>query len=337
MKKIINFPLWFIQLFGTAKSFEQNPIIGSRLLNRAGLHVARVILAHTMTKFRWWLLAPLISREERQTYREQGYIAIPDFLPRDQFERLKTELKTYDGEIRQCVQGDTATLYGLLDRQAIDGHPECGAFIRNKRLTRLMMYGGAKLRKPAYFVNCIKNGYVEGHVDPQKTFHTDTFHPTMKAWLFIDDVTDDNGPFHYVPGSHRLSWPRLKWEYWKSVKGRDLPIPYEKRGSLRGSDDDLKSLSLDRSKALKVPGNTLVMANTHGFHRRGAAPYSSRMAIYAYSRSNPFTPFPGFGNPLIAWAERYYTKKNWQNEDEKAKKNGTLASWHVVPSEKLQE
>ena len=276
MKNLFYYPWWFLQLFGTAKSFQNNPIIGSRLLNRAGLHVARVVLSHAMTRFRWALLSPLVARQQRKNFREQGYIALPDFLPSDQFERLKAELATYSGEVRECAQGDTLTLYGLLDRQATDAHPECRAFTKNKRLTRLMMYGGAKMRKPAYFVNCIKNGYIEGQIDPQKTLHADTFHPTMKAWLFIDDVTDDNGPFHYVPRSHKLSWARLKWEYAKSVGGRDLPIPYEQRGSLRVSDDDLKELGLDRSKAIKVPGNTLVMANTHGFHHRGTAPRSSR-------------------------------------------------------------
>lgn len=285
MKNIIYYPWWFLQLFGTAKSFQNNPIIGSRLLNRAGLHVSRVILSHAMTKFRWALLSPLITREQRKTFKEQGYLAIPDFLPSEQFERLKSELGHYSGEVRECIQGDTITLYGLLDDKATDDHPECRAFTKDKRLSRLMMYGGAKMRKPVYFVNCIKNGYVEADADPQKTLHTDTFHPTMKAWLFIDDVTDENGPFHYVPGSNKLSWARLKWEYRQSIKGRDLPTPYEQRGSLRVTDDDLKSMGFDGSKALKVPGNTLVMANTNGFHHRGKAPRSSRMALYAYSRS----------------------------------------------------
>ena len=42
--------------------------------------------------------------------------------------------------------------------------------------------------------------------------HADTFHPTVKAWLFLTDVAADAGPFTYVPGSHRLTPERLAWE-----------------------------------------------------------------------------------------------------------------------------
>ena len=73
-------------------------------------------------------------------------------------------------------------------------------------------YCAARLKRPLYYVQSIKNGYVAGRSDPQKVLHSDTFHSSMKAWYFIDDVTEDRGPFTYVPGSHRLTWKRLKWE-----------------------------------------------------------------------------------------------------------------------------
>lgn len=31
--------------------------------------------------------------------------------------------------------------------------------------------------------------------DPQNDLHMDTFHPTVKAWLWLDDVDEDMGPF----------------------------------------------------------------------------------------------------------------------------------------------
>ena len=337
MKNIMFFPLWFLQLFGTAKSFQHNPIIGNPTLNRAGLHVVRVVLSHAMTNLRWWLMSPLIPRHQRKAYREQGYLVIRDFLPGDQFAKLKAELKKYSGEVRECIQGNTLTLHGMLDREATDRHPECGAFTKDKRLSRLMMYCGAKMRQPLYFVSCIKNGYTDAGADPQKTLHRDTFHPTMKAWLFIDDVNDENGPFNYVPGSQRLSWARLKWEYRHSVTGAELPTPYEQRGSFRITKTMLATLGLKDATAFDVPGNTLVIANTNGFHYRGSAPRSSRMALYAYSRSNPFMPFPGIGLPPVAWVERFITKKYFEHEDKKASARGKRSSWHLVPSPKLQK
>ena len=41
---------------------------------------------------------------------------------------------------------------------------------------------------------------VPGLPDPQTDLHTDTFHPTVKAWLFLTDVAADAMPFVYVPG-----------------------------------------------------------------------------------------------------------------------------------------
>ena len=45
------------------------------------------------------------------------------------------------------------------------------------------------------------------------TLHADTFHPTAKFWLFLDDVGIEDGPFAYVPGSHKLTPERLAWEH----------------------------------------------------------------------------------------------------------------------------
>ena len=45
-------PLWVAQLATGAKSFVDNPILGSERLNRAGLHTLRVRLAHGMAGLR---------------------------------------------------------------------------------------------------------------------------------------------------------------------------------------------------------------------------------------------------------------------------------------------
>ena len=51
---------------------------------------------------------------------------------------------------------------------------------------------------------CLRHA-CDGPPDPQTALHADTFHPTVKAWLFLTDVAADAGPFTYVPGSHRLT------------------------------------------------------------------------------------------------------------------------------------
>ena len=99
--------------------------------------------------------------------------------------------------------------------------------------------------------------------------HADTFHPTVKAWLFLTDVAEDAGPFTYVPGSHRLTAERLAWERRMSLAARQSANAEIRQGSFRIDPAELPSLGLPPPRAFAVPANTLVVADTFGFHARG--------------------------------------------------------------------
>ena len=182
----------------------------------------------------------------------------------------------------------------------------------------------------------VKSNARDADADPQRHLHSDTFHATMKAWLFLDDVGDHNGPFTYVAGSHKLTWQRLKWEYHKSVEGSSQANSYGSRGSLRVADDELEAMGMPAPSLFKVPANTLVIADTHGFHRRGAASEkSSRLEIWAYSRANPFNPLIGFN---LQWYNKLSHKvidKYLKRQDRIAAAKGMRASWHLIDSSEM--
>ena len=336
---IIKSPIWFIELFTTAKSFSANPIIGSRFLNRLGLHVMRIRLAQAMTSWRRLFMAWMLPADMRRQFHEQGYLKVENFLSPEEFAAVRAEVVAFDGELRRMDQGDTQTFQGLLDGPTLANMPATKRVLNDKRLRRIMLYGGATYKLPMYFAHCIRNSIIQGNPDPQKDFHSDTFHPTMKAWLFLDDVDDAIGPFNYVPGSHRPTKQRLGWDYENSIAGKDLDNTYAKRGSLRISEDELETRGFADAVAMTVPANTLVMADTYGFHRRGdAQPGSSRLAIYAYSRANPFNPLPWVAP--IQWRskiEQFMTRANLAAADRTAAKNGTVPSWKRVPAGELGE
>ena len=73
-------PLHVAALATSAKSFRDNPVIGSPRLNRAGLHVARVRLAHRMAEWRRERLASLISVDDRAAFDRDGFV-FGDLLP----------------------------------------------------------------------------------------------------------------------------------------------------------------------------------------------------------------------------------------------------------------
>ena len=53
--------------------------------------------------------------------------------------------------------------------------------------------------------------------DPQFYMHVDTFHPTWKAFVFAAGTQQENGPFHFVNGSHGAhTIGKLRWLYDRS-------------------------------------------------------------------------------------------------------------------------
>ncbi|WP_432697908.1 phytanoyl-CoA dioxygenase family protein [Marinobacterium sp. YM272] len=326
--RVLRYPYWFIELFTWAKSFKQNPIIGNYWLNRCGLHVARVVVSQGLFRFRLMLLAPLVAKEDREAFLRDGYILKRNFLERGHFLCLKAEAENYQGLIREFVEGTTLTQRAFLTQDKRAELREISAFTDGRRLDRLMRWCSSKNRPPFFFIeNLCNHANVAPQPDPQRDFHTDTFHPCVKGWLFLDAADNRNGPHVYVPGSHRLTWKRLKWEYRESLEAskqgdKRQPGRYWD-GSFRATEADLAEMGLE-AKALHVPENTLLIGNVYGFHRRGVAEQPSRrMTIWMQARDNPFnplfTPFPR----ATAWLFEKVWQRELESQDPKKIAAGT--------------
>jgi len=100
---------WVLQLATGAKSFIDNPAIGSRRLNEAGLHVARLKVAHAMAWSRRQRLARWIDPADRAAFDRDGFVIRRDFLPPDVFQRLREQVLNYRGPAREMIQGDAVT------------------------------------------------------------------------------------------------------------------------------------------------------------------------------------------------------------------------------------
>lgn len=324
-------PLWAVQLLTQAKSFRANPLLGSRRLNRAGLHVARLLLAHAVMRARMAMLARGVSAEHRAAWYRDGFVVVPDAIGAADVARLRAEILAADVEVRECVQGDTLTHRMPLDPDTRPALPLAAATLDTPWIAKLLRFAAGKAVRPLAYVQTIRNNEVEGGPDPQKLLHSDTFHPTMKSWLFLDDVDGVNGPFTYVPGSHRASRARLRWEYRKSLEIAGGDDRYSGNGSLRLSEADRLEMGLPAPVGLAVAAGTLVVANTHGFHCRGrASGRAARTELWTLSRSNPFNPSPGLDLAFVD-ALQHRALALWRRfEDRRAEARGTRSSWHVV-------
>jgi hypothetical protein len=288
-------PLWIAQLVTGTKSFERNGVIGSVWLNERGLHAARVSLAHRIAAARRRRLAGHVSAADRQDFARDGFVVRKNFLPADQFAELLDQIKSHRGPLREIGEGDTILRKIALDPKTLAVLPALANLLRLPEWRGLIRYVGSRDAEPVVWIQSILRHALNGPPDPQTALHADTFHPTVKAWLFLTDVAADQGPFTYVPGSHRLTPERLAWERRMSLAAPRSPNDEDRQGSFRIVRGELPALGLPEPQVFAVPANTLVVADTFGFHARGpSAGRSLRVEIWAYGRRSPFVPWAGF-------------------------------------------
>ena len=304
-------PLWVAQLVTGAKSFVDNPILGSERLNRRGLHVARLKLAHSLAWARRRRLASAVPADWQKSFDRDGFVEVRDFLPPDAFERIRFALLDNEFETREHKQGNTVTRRVVIGPELLRKVPDLQKMLQSKRWRSLLAYIASTRAEPFYYVQTIVTGHSDGEPDPQLQLHADTFHPSLKAWLFLTDVTNDQGPLTYVAGSHRLTPERLDWEQRRSVSIGEADR-LSQRGSMRIDPEELPSLGLKPPRRFAVPANTLVAIDTSGFHARGSSDRPTvRAEIWAFSRRTPFIPWAGFN--LMSWDPVASRRAEWMS------------------------
>jgi hypothetical protein len=301
-----------LSLISSEKSFSDR-WVGSRFLNLHKAHRRRMAIAEQCASLRRLMAASWSSSlpAVRESLAASGYAVVPNFLDLEAFTALSNEVEAVvaDVEARRPISNDGVEGFGRkisfeggVDR--FDGDtlnrfididaasmPHAAAFARNgdvSALTRAVVGVPHPAWKTQIYVTA--HGAEDRHPDIQKLLHRDTFFSAMKFWYFLRPVRDEDGPFAYVPGSHRLDDRRLAWE--QSVaddifaNGGRHP---NASGSFRIDEADLPKLGFPSPVSLTCEANTLVIANVLGFHRRGhAADARRRLAIYGWERPYPF-------------------------------------------------
>ncbi len=285
--------------------------VGSPTLNRHGLHRKRLKVAQAITGLRRFQTVRPHSVAEKQLF-DQGCVAIENFLPDSEFAALHDEVSVAaDAAAKATPPPAEPEVWGFgasqnhdwgFDRfdgstlnRFIEPGPAARAFASRPALKRLArVVTGRKHRAGRVKIYQTFNGKEEEIHDIQRDFHRDTFFNALKYWYFLDPVREEDGPLTYVPTSHKLTPQRIAWEEAKAeaaVKAREEGNRPGMTGSFRISEEEIAALGLPSAKSYLVPGNTLIVANVFGFHRRGdAVPGTSRLALYGNHRPQPFVP-----------------------------------------------
>jgi hypothetical protein len=129
----------------------------------------------------------------------------------------------------------------------------------------------------------VLHGEPRAGMDPQSELHSDIFFNTHKAWLYLHDVRLEHGPLAYVTRSHRLTPARLGFVYrdsWTRHAAEEL--------SRRITPEELDALHATET-VVTCAANTLVIANTSGYHRRlPGRPGATRDSLHLSVRTDPF-------------------------------------------------
>src|SRR5687767_11457320 len=175
-------PLWVAALATGAKSFRDNPVIGSANLNRRGLHARRAKLAHALAWRRRARLAHMVSPQDRAAFDRDGFVLREEFLPREEFGRLLHAVMAHAAPAREMLQGDTITRRIAVDPDFLSAVPEVKALIAQSDWRGLNRYVGSFDQEPLTYVQTILSHIRDSKPDPQTELHADTFHPTVKAF-----------------------------------------------------------------------------------------------------------------------------------------------------------
>ena len=265
--------------------FSDKKVVESHLLNYAGAQVFRMLLSSAAFALRGISKTWPETEFTRQLTR-RGFIMIPGFLDPDVFDRVKQEFleATRIGRYAPIQDGDTRLERYTLSPDLWRALPTIARLLADPRLIHTLEGAERKaIDIGDVWFDLVCNGDSKKGQDSQKHLHSDIFFTTHKVWFFLEPVTLEDGPLCFAEGTNRVSLKRLVFEYSKSIRF-DRLSDY----SFRVEPADQAFLGFDE-RALTCPENTLVIANTRGFHRRGdAAAGHTRKQIHFCIRSNPF-------------------------------------------------
>lgn len=247
---------------------------GGLLLNLLGYHFLRILFLNGSVALRKKRDFDDPKRKKvLEAMLRDGAVVIPDFFPDDVFRKIKDE----------CASKDLALFNERAPRIVRSGFVSedmvTASAILEEHLARNRFnadIASAVLRQDVAAVPTVlvESTWTSAEdigkptTDKADNLHFDVCYPTLKCFLYLNDVDASNAAFSYVYGSHRMTWARawmehvmgLKFWFWnKEERMRITPeVP-------------ARFIKAHGMKVVPLEGkaNTLIIANTMGFHQRG--------------------------------------------------------------------
>ena len=209
--------------------------------------------------------------------------------------RLSAQVRALRAPAREMVEGDTITRHIALDPGVLDRVPAARAPARltgipqPDQLCRIVVGDADGLpaddpqRRPCRAARSADRSPY-GHIPP----HRQGLALSDRCRGGRDAVRLRAGIAHSDPAAPRVGAA-------DGDRGQRRAAARPAQAGARDRARHLAALGLPPPQAIAVPANTLVVADTFGFHARGpSARPTTRVEIWAMGRRNPFLPWAGF-------------------------------------------
>ena len=191
-------------------------------------------------------------------YHDNGYVVIPGLLPQSLIDKTKddAEKKAFDPGFPLKTQRDETRVQDFW--RASEATKELAGYPKVLEILELLY------ERPA-----IPFQTLSFRVGTQQKAHSDTIHfSSLPAkfmcgvWVALEDITDENGPVFYYPGSHRLA------EYnYADIKKTAETASYEDYKEYEDFIEKLVEVNkLEKKKFLAKKGDMLIWSSNiiHG-------------------------------------------------------------------------
>ncbi|MFA5853706.1 MAG: phytanoyl-CoA dioxygenase family protein [Patescibacteria group bacterium] len=247
---------------------------GGLVLNAFGYHALRILgfkIAYALRR-KIESQDANVKRVAEEVLRD-GIVVLPNYFSEEVFSKIKREADSLN--LATVNERAPRILRSVI---VADGRPTSNETLETYFAKNDFLNGVAAtvLRKKILLTPTVqveRSWYAQEDLGKESTdkadnLHFDVSYPTVKAFLYLNDVSADNAAFSYARGSQKMTLARLWMEYKMSVKfwlwdkkSRETITPEVSREFLKNNGFELKSIV---GKA-----NTLLIVNTMGMHRRG--------------------------------------------------------------------
>jgi len=208
-------------------------------------------------------------------------LVIPSFFPEDQFAEIRAEFEKsfsdwtpfdFDPSKFTERQKDFPEYFQTIAEKRISPQTQAftNFFVKNKlieEITSSVVHRKNRITPHSNFEFLQRKSLDKDNVGVLHSAglpHADVSYPTIKVFLYMNDVDESNAAYIYAKSSHKLTFKRLLFEYKASVRYAKS----KKESDSAVTEKEIAELGY-HPKSICGKANTLIISNNMGFHNRG--------------------------------------------------------------------